>query len=44
MSRNKKLLKRTEHLQETRNNMNVWTLDGKIMFKGSDDNQKVYRS
>ena len=40
-------LKRMEHLKKAREQhgfANVWTLDGKIMFKGNDGNPKVYYS
>ena len=40
-------LKRMEHLKKAREQHgieNVWTLDGKIMFKGNDGNPKVYYS
>ena len=40
-------LKRLEHLKKAREQhdfANVWTLDGKIMFKGNDGNPKVYYS
>ena len=40
-------LKRMEHLKKVREQHgfeNVWTLDGKIMFKGNDGNSKVYYS
>ena len=40
-------LKRMEHLQKAREQhrfANVWTLDGKIMFKGNKGNPKVYYS
>ena len=40
-------LKRMEHLKKAREQhsfANVWTLDGKIMFKGNDGDQKVYHS
>ena len=40
-------LKRMEHLKKAREKdgfANVWTLDGKIMFKGNDSNPKVYYS
>ena len=40
-------LKRMEHLKKVREQhdfANVWTLDGKIMFMGNDDNPKVYYS
>ena len=40
-------LKRMEHLKKVREQhsfANVWTLDGKIMFKGNDGNPKVYYS
>ena len=40
-------LKRMEHLKKARDQhgfVNVWILDGKIMFKGNDDNLKVYYS
>ena len=40
-------LKRIEHLEKARQQhgfANVWTLDGKIMFKGNDGNPKVYYS
>ena len=40
-------LQRMEHFKKTRGQhgfANVWTLDGKIMFKGNDDNPKVYYS
>ena len=40
-------LKRMEHLQKAREQhgfVNVWTLNGKIMFKGNDGNPKVYYS
>ena len=51
--RNKKPLKgrsisvaeRMEHLNKARGQHgfeNVWTLDGKIMFNGNDNNPKVY--
>ena len=36
-----------EHLKkagEQHGFANVWTLDGKIMFKGNDGNPKVYYS
>ena len=39
--------KRMEHLKIAREQhgfANVWTLDGKIMFKGNDGNPKVYYS
>ena len=38
-------LKRMEHLKKAKEQhvlVNVWTLDGKIMFKGIDGNPKVY--
>ena len=38
-------VKRMEHLKKAREQHgfgNVWTLDGKIMFKGNDGNPKVY--
>ena len=38
-------LKRVGHLKKAREQhgfANVWTLDGKIMFKGNDGNLKVY--
>ena len=38
-------LKRMEHLKKAREQhgfANVWTLDGKKMFKGNDGNPKVY--
>ena len=40
-------LKRMEHLKKAREQhgfAHVWTLDGKIMFKGNDGNPKVYYS
>ena len=40
-------LKSMEHLKKARKQhgfANVWTLDGKIMFKGNDGNPKVYYS
>ena len=40
-------LKRMEHLKKARERhgfANVWTLDGKIMFKGNDGNPKNYYS
>ena len=40
-------LKTVEHLKKAREQhgfANVWTLDGKIMFKGNDGNPKVYYS
>ena len=40
-------VKRMEHLKKAREQhdfANVWTLDGKIMFKGNDGNPKVYYS
>ena len=40
-------LKRMEHRKKAREQhgfANVWTLDGKIMFKGNDGNPKVYYS
>ena len=40
-------LKRMEHLKKAREQhgfANVWTLDGKTMFKGNDGNPKVYYS
>ena len=40
-------LKMLEHLKKVREQhgvANVWTLDGKIMFKGNDGNLKVYYS
>ena len=40
-------LKRMEHLKKAREQhgfANVWTLDGKITFKGNDGNPKVYYS
>ena len=40
-------LKRMEHLKKAREQHgfgNVWTLDGKIMFKRNDSNPKVYYS
>ena len=40
-------LKRMEHHKKAREQhgfANVWTLDGKIMFKGNDGNPKVYYS
>ena len=40
-------LKRMEQLKKVREQhgfTNVWTLDGKIMFKGNDGNPKVYYS
>ena len=40
-------LKRMEHLKKARKQhgvVNIWTLDGKIMFKGNDGNPKVYYS
>ena len=40
-------VKRMEHLKKAREQHgfgNVWTLDGKIMFKGNDGNPKVYYS
>ena len=40
-------LKRMEDLKKVREQCgfaNVWTLDGKIMFKGNDGNPKVYYS
>ena len=38
-------LKRMEHLKKAREQhgfADVWTMDGKIMFKGNDGNPKVY--
>ena len=40
-------LRRMEHLKKVREQhgfTNVWTLDGKIMFKGNDDNPKIHYS
>ena len=40
-------LKRMQHLKKAREQhgfANVWTLDGKVMFKGNDGDPKVYYS
>ena len=40
-------LKRMEHLKKLREQhgfVNVWILDGKILFNGNDGNPKVYHS